>query len=129
MDLYYGKAVNTAQLYQELVADPTISGAPLAGVAQDDGGAITIVQFSDDVSQAVQDAVTAVINGHDAGVLTVLQQIEADAETASADLKTIIGNRIAWHETNPATAGNAVEVVQHLQDEMTHLMKRIRREL
>lgn len=105
--------VNPITLTTELQAE-----WPTAGVKWDGSNVWAIMP--DTFDQPTYDAILA---AHDPNVLTPDQAEEEDAEDARATLRSLIPDRVIWHLDNPATTGNAVQVLGRMQTEWVLFMR------
>lgn len=77
-----------------------------------------------DISQ-----VKALVQAHDPARLTARQIEDADADDARDLLREQITARLQWHQANPVTAQNAVQVLTRMQVEWVHFLKLLRQQV
>ena len=112
---------NALLLHQQMKA---VLGDTLIGMGTfDDHIDVTLAE---DAAPEDEQTVNAIIDAHD-GTQKADAQIVADAaDKARQHFRDTLEAQIDWHEANPATAANAVLVLQHLQTEWVVLLKKMR---
>ena len=115
---------NSLLLHQQI---KSLVGEKLVNLATFDNHIdVTVI---DEITPEDELAIISAIKAHDGTQKASIQVVYEMASEANANLRNIVANRIEWHEANPVTTGNAVQVLQRIQAEWIVLLKKMRPEL
>lgn len=116
--------VNLELLHQEMKA---VLGDVFVGLSSD---GVHVSGYFEDSIQPVDDALLqqamAVLEAHDWEQTTEEQDKAEEGMLSVEQLMSEIDNRIAWHEANPVSGSNAIQVAERLQTEWLYFLRMLR---